>query len=219
MAPHLVRADGLASAALADAVKAFATRHSLQDRLILDLGCGTMPYRSVFTARGARYVGADISGCPDLLIEAEGPVPIADDSVDFVVSFQVLEHVRGVPDYLRNAHRVLRPGGRIFLSTHGVWPYHPHPTDFWRWTKDGLCVTLEDARFQIDRVAALCGPAAWISMFPLLACKKLLDPASFLLAPINLCVNVIAGIADRLTPAGLRDTNAAIYAIEASKLP
>lgn len=214
---HIVRADGLASAALAQAVQEFATRHSRQDSTILDLGCGTMPYRSMFTARGARYLGADISGSPDIFIEAEGPIPVADNSIDFVVSFQVLEHVRNVSAYLSAARRVLRTNGRIFLSTHGVWPYHPHPTDFWRWTQDGLRITLEDSGFRIDKVTALCGPAAWIPMFPLLACKKLLGPLSFVLAPVNICVNLLAGIADRITPADLRHANAAIYAIEASK--
>ena len=28
----------------------------------LDLGCGSMPYRQMFTERGARYLGADIEG-------------------------------------------------------------------------------------------------------------------------------------------------------------
>jgi SAM-dependent methyltransferase len=216
---HILRADGLASAALARSVQEFAERHASPGRAVLDLGCGTMPYRSMFTACGARYLGADISGSPDILIEPEGPIPVADDSIDIVVSFQVLEHVRDVPAYLSAARRVLRGDGRLFLSTHGVWPYHPHPTDFWRWTQDGLRITLETAGFRIDRVTALCGPAAWIPMFPLLACKKLLDPLSFLLAPVNVCVNLFAGLADRMTPAGLRDSNAAIYAIEASRTP
>jgi SAM-dependent methyltransferase len=192
-------------------------RHSLNGRAVLDLGCGNMPYRSIFCELGARYIGADIDGTPDLLIGADGTVPIADDSVDFVVSFQVLEHVRDVRAYLAAATRVLRPDGRVFLSTHGVWPYHPHPTDYWRWTRDGLRVQLEDAGFEIQRMTALCGPASWIPMFPMLVGKKLLGPLWFLLAPVNFCVNLLAWTADRLTPAELRDTNAAIFAVELTK--
>lgn len=214
---HLFMADGLAAAALESSVREFSRRHDFAGRTVLDLGCGTMPYRSMFTARGAKYVGADISGTPDLLIGPTGSLPIEDDSVDYVVSFQVLEHVRDVAGYLANIRRVLRPGGRLFLSTHGVWPYHPHPTDFWRWTADGLRVTLEDAGFQIRDMTALCGPASWIPMFPLLVGKKLLGPLWFLLAPLNLGVNMLAWSADRLTPAGLRDSNAAIFAVEATR--
>jgi SAM-dependent methyltransferase len=214
---HLFEADGLAAAALAGAVREFAQRHALADRAVLDVGCGTMPYRSMFTARGARYIGADIDGSPDLLIDQEGRLPVEDESVDFVVSFQVLEHVRHVPAYLATARRVLRKDGRMFLSTHGVWPYHPHPTDYWRWTRDGLRVTLEEAGFQVHRMTALCGPACWIPMFPMLVGKKLLGPLWFLLSPLNLGVNLLAWAADRITPAQLRESNAAIFAVEVSR--
>jgi SAM-dependent methyltransferase len=214
---QLFSPDGLAALALAGTVRSFSMSHSFSDRAVLDVGCGTMPYRSMFTQRGARYLGADIGGTPDILIPPDGALPLADESVDFVVSFQVLEHVRSVAAYLSTARRVLRKDGRMFLSTHGVWPYHPHPTDYWRWTRDGLRTTLEDAGFRVLKMTALCGPAAWIPMFPLLACKKILGPIWFALAPVNLCVNLLAWVADRLTPAGLRDSNAAIFAVEVSK--
>jgi SAM-dependent methyltransferase len=214
---QLFRADGLAALALANQVCLFSRNHELSNRTVLDLGCGSMPYKAMFTSRGARYVGADIDGSPDLLIDAGGTVPLADESVDFVVSFQVLEHVRSVSAYLSTTRRVLRSGGRLFLSTHGVWPYHPHPTDYWRWTRDGLRVILEDAGFTIDRMAALCGPAAWIAMFPMLAFRKALGPVWPLLAPANLIVNGLAWAADRITPGTIRETNASIFAVEASR--
>jgi SAM-dependent methyltransferase len=213
----LFHADGLAAAALVKTIRSFSLRHSFADRAVLDLGCGTMPYRSIFTARGARYIGADIDGTADILIDADGAIPLADESVDFVVSFQVLEHVRHVPEYLATIKRVLRKDGRLLLSTHGVWPYHPHPTDFWRWTRDGLQETLREAGFQVHSVTSLCGPAAWIAMFPLLACKKILGPLWVVLGPVNLCINLLAWGVDRVTPASLRDTNAAIFAVELSR--
>lgn len=216
---HLLAADGLAAAALESAVRSFVLRHEFDGRDVLDMGCGNMPYRSMFVERGARYVGADIDGSPDLLIPHDGNLPLGDESMDYVVSFQVLEHVRAVPAYLAEIRRVLRADGRLFLSTHGTWPYHPHPTDYWRWTRDGLRIELEDAGFRVDRMTALCGPAAWIPMFPMLVGKKVLGPLWFLLAPVNACVNALAWTADRLTPGGLRDTNAAIYAVEASATP
>jgi SAM-dependent methyltransferase len=214
---QIFQADGLAALALAGAVRSFSKKHDFSNHSVLDLGCGTMPYRSFFTSRGARYVGADIDGTPDILIDSEGALPIADDSVDFVVSFQVLEHVRNVPGYLSTIRRVLRKGGSMFLSTHGVWPYHPHPTDYWRWTRDGLHVTLEDAGFKVRRMTALCGPAVWVPMFPLLVGKRVLGPIWPVLAPVNLCINVLAWAADRVTPAEMRDNNASIFAVEVSK--
>jgi SAM-dependent methyltransferase len=214
---ELVQADGLAALALAAAVRAFSMKHDLSNRTVLDVGCGTMPYRPFFTSRGARYLGADIDGAPDILIDAQGALPLADESIDFAVSFQVLEHVRNVAGYLATIRRVLRNGGSMFLSTHGVWPYHPHPTDYWRWTREGLIVTLQDAGFRIQGVTTICGPAAWIPMFPMLVCKRLLGPVWPVLAPVNLAVNALAWAADRVTPAAVRDNNASIFAVELSK--
>jgi len=131
-----------------------------------------------------------------------------------VVSFQVLEHVRDVPAYLAEARRVLKPGGRLFLSTHGVWPYHPHPTDFWRWTADGLRVTCEDGGFAVEQFHALCGPAAWMAIFPLLMGQRLLGRAALALAPVNFIVNLLALGFDALTPRDVRDANAAIFVVE-----
>ncbi len=214
---EFLQADGLAALALVAAVRGFAMKHELSNRTVLDVGCGTMPYRSYFTARGARYLGADIDGSPDILIDSRGALPLADESVDFAVSFQVLEHVRDVAGYLATIRRVLRNGGSMFLSTHGVWPYHPHPTDYWRWTREGLLVTLQDAGFKIQSIAALCGPAAWIPMFPMLVCKRVLGPIWPVLAPVNLAVNALAWTADRLTPVAVRDNNASIFAVELTK--
>jgi hypothetical protein len=109
---------------------------------------------------------------------------------------------------------VLKPRGRLFLSTHGVWPYHPHPADYWRWTADGLRLTCEDAGFTTEQFHSLCGPAAWMAMFPLLAGQKVLGRAALALAPVNFIVNLLALAADALTPRSVREPNAAIFVVE-----
>jgi len=40
--------------------------------------------------------------------------------------------------------RVLAPGGHLFMTTHGVYPFHPHPGDYWRWTRQGFEAIFED---------------------------------------------------------------------------
>lgn len=127
---------------------------------LLDFGCGNMPYRELFSKKFARHVGADIEGneAAEFVIDSEGRVPAPDESFDGVLSSQVLEHVAEPGLYLSEAYRLLRPGGSLILSTHGIWPYHPDPTDFWRWTKDGLVREIMRAGFEVDEVHGVFGP-------------------------------------------------------------
>lgn len=128
------------------------------DRL-LDYGCGNRPYEPIFLKKFARYVGADLEGnaAADLLIDSQGKIECEDSSFDCVLSSQVLEHVTSPQDYLGEARRVLRPGGSLIVSTHGIWPYHPDPTDFWRWTVDGLQAEIRRAGFEIINVQGVMG--------------------------------------------------------------
>lgn len=40
-----------------------------------------------------------------------------DNTFDFIVTFQVIEHIQNDHMFLQEAHRVLKPGGKIFLTT------------------------------------------------------------------------------------------------------
>ncbi len=128
---------------------------------VLDFGCADMPHRDLF-GPDVRWVGADLPGNPDAAVEIrpDGTVPVEDGSVDVVVSTQVLEHVRDPGVYLAECHRVLRPGGRLLLSTHGLMVYHPDPVDLWRWTGEGLRRVVEQAGFRVERFTGIMGLAA-----------------------------------------------------------
>ena len=45
---------------------------------------------------------------------------IEDNSVDFVVSFQVIEHIQDDEQFLHEIHRVLKPGGKAILTTPNI---------------------------------------------------------------------------------------------------
>lgn len=45
------------------------------------------------------------------------PIPFPDGSFDFVVSFQVIEHIKDDKTLVDEMHRVLKPGGTLILST------------------------------------------------------------------------------------------------------
>jgi SAM-dependent methyltransferase len=133
----------------------------LTDGPVLDFGCGDSPYRSLFVPRA--YHRADIPGetALDFTIAPDETTPVPDGTYGTVLSTQVLEHVDLYREYLAECHRVLAPGGRLLLSTHGTFEEHGHPHDFRRWTLTALAGDLARAGFVIERADKLTvGPRA-----------------------------------------------------------
>jgi SAM-dependent methyltransferase len=132
---------------------------------VLDYGCGVMPYRRLF-AHCNSYIGADIGSNPnaDMVYEPEGTLPLGDGSKDVVLSTQVLEHVRDPQSYLSECRRVLKPDGRLLLSTHGFYMWHG-PGDWRRWTHEGLIYEVESAGFQVLDLDAICVLRAFLLQF------------------------------------------------------
>lgn len=103
---------------------------------VLDIGCGAGLLLGSFSDRKWVRVGADID--PKAIDAARRRYPdvefhVADATCDLtqllgeagfdvVVSTEVIEHVASPAALVRNAHRLLRPGGVFVLST----PYHGH---------------------------------------------------------------------------------------------
>jgi len=133
---------------------------------VLDVGCGQKPYESVFAPYADAYVGVDPVDNPRA--ELKGSVedlPVEDESFDVVLCNQVLEHCDDPALAVRELRRVTAPGGRVLASTHGVMPYHPSPSDYWRWTHSGLEKLFADnGPWASVTVAPASGTTACIAM-------------------------------------------------------
>lgn len=118
---------------------------------VFDYGCGAAPYRQFF-AHCAEYIGADVTPGPhiDRLLGPDGLSTEPSASYDVVLSTQVLEHVKDPDGYLQECHRLLKPGGQLILSTHGMVEEHGCPFDFHRWTSRGLEDLAEKAGFTVS---------------------------------------------------------------------
>ncbi|SDN80122.1 Methyltransferase domain-containing protein [Klenkia soli] len=118
----------------------------LPDRVgtALDVGCGTGRQVAVLADRAERVVGVDLSA--DQLRHARGRLPVAladatalpvtDGGVDLVATVLTHTDVPDLPGLVREAARVLRPGGRFVLV--GVHPCFVHP--FAEPREDGVLV-------------------------------------------------------------------------------
>jgi SAM-dependent methyltransferase len=128
--------------------KAIAERSvELHGRRLLDVGCGTKPYRKLFDV--TEYLGLDIDseitrrrGIADVLYDG-GKFPFADARFEAVLCNQVLEHVFNPDEFVSELARVLAPGGRLLLTVPFIWDEHEQPWDYARYTSFGLRHILE----------------------------------------------------------------------------
>lgn len=119
---------------------------------VLDVGCGTMPYKDLIEGHSTSYTGLDIdpllSSVSGNIVIYDGQMfPFNDSDFDTAVSFHVLQYVRNVPLLLKEIRRVLIPGGRFIMCIPSVWPVYKD--DLNRFTFSGLERLLQDAGFRI----------------------------------------------------------------------
>ena len=130
-------------------------------QLVLDAGAGRAPYRDLFAH--ARYETADFLAVkgkryvqPDYVCDL-AEIPVEDARFDHVVLTQVLEHIPEPARVLTELHRVLKPGGTLWLTAPFFYAEHEKPYDFFRYTRFGLRHLLEGAGFEVLEVTWLEG--------------------------------------------------------------
>ena len=105
----------------------------------LDVGCGRQPYANYF-AHVARKRTCDFDASRagiDFACPADR-IPLPDASLDSILCTEVLEHVPDPVAVWREFARLLKPGGKVLLTTPMYWPSHEEPHDFFRYTAFGL---------------------------------------------------------------------------------
>lgn len=127
----------------------FARQHletwEVRDRVVLEAGSldvnGSLR-AFVESLAPARYVGVDIAPGPGVdevcdardLLERYGP-----QSLDVLISTELLEHVRDWRAVIHGFKQVLRPGGVLLVTTRSRGhPYHGYPSDFWRYEVEDM---------------------------------------------------------------------------------
>jgi SAM-dependent methyltransferase len=142
------------------ATKAAAQGGSKEFR-VLDAGAGMAPFRTLF--EHVTYETADFAQVPrkkyselDHVCDLTS-IPVPDGTYDLVLCTQVMEHVPEPETVLREFHRVLKPGGKVFLSAPLFYREHETPYDFHRFTQFAWKRLAERTGFRVKEIKWLEG--------------------------------------------------------------
>jgi SAM-dependent methyltransferase len=118
---------------------------------VLDVGAGEAPYAELFQHLDYRTSDWEHSVHPgsrraDYIGSADN-LPVSNCAFDGVINTQVLEHVAEPARVVAELYRILRAGGRLYMSVPLTWELHEEPFDFYRYTSHGLRHLLDEAGF------------------------------------------------------------------------
>jgi SAM-dependent methyltransferase len=163
LAYHLLGLTDIENITLRNAVKAFA-QSVPPGAKILDAGAGLKPYESLFDH--CQYESCDFADCDEFYSNLDDgrrdnlvgrhtyvcpldQIPVSDNSFDFIICTQVLEHVPYPSAVLKELYRVLKPMGKLFVTVPQGYGIHGEPYNFFYFTKYGLELVLREAEFEV----------------------------------------------------------------------
>jgi SAM-dependent methyltransferase len=134
---------------------------------VLEAGCGEGYGADLIASVARRVVAVDYDAATVEHVRSRYPrvevlagnlaaVPLPDASVDVVVNFQVIEHLWNQPQFITECLRLLRPGGRLLMSTPNRITFTPgsdtpvNPFHTRELNAAELRELLEDAGFRVE---------------------------------------------------------------------
>jgi len=129
------------------------------DNLVVCIGSG---YEEVFRNKFSKYenvchVGLPHIGSVDVIGDAMH-LPLKDNSVDTMFSSGVFEHISDPELAMKEALRVLKPGGMIYADIPFMRGYHAEPIDFQRYTYSGIETVFSRNGFTLVNKGVCDGP-------------------------------------------------------------
>lgn len=112
-------------------LKAYYLAEEVVDGSLLEIGCGEGRGVELLAPKVKSYTAVDKIGevvenlsakyPKSNFIQANiPPLPFEDNSFDTIISFQVIEHIKDDSTYLEEINRILKPGGKAYVSTPNI---------------------------------------------------------------------------------------------------
>jgi SAM-dependent methyltransferase len=122
--------------------------------VMLDFGCGSKPYKTLFNVE--KYIGLDFENPGHLHINEQidvfydgKKIPFENEYFDSVFSSEVFEHVFNLDEILKEINRVMKPGALMLITCPFTICEHEVPHDFARYSSYGIRYLLEKNGFEV----------------------------------------------------------------------
>lgn len=116
----------------------------------------TQDLRSLFGS-GGDYVGVDMASGPgvDIVQDMTVDFPVVDSVLSgqrfgTIFCMSVLEHCAQPFRMAENLTRLLRPDGKLVVSVPFAWQFHGYPSDYWRFTHEGVKQLFPGLDFEVE---------------------------------------------------------------------
>lgn len=162
---------------------------------LLDVGSGPRVFCSLVEHHGLMYYAMDAYSSPgseatrNFFVRARAEsIPFKNESFDFIMCLEVLEHIFDIRGALDDMERVLRSGGHALLTIPFAQPLHEEPHDYWRLTEHALRILIHDAGFEIVSLSTRGSPFELLFHYisaVILGIESRLFPKSRILAAIR----------------------------------
>ena len=189
--------------------------------ICLDLGCGPMTNKELFSNHkdtifmdGAKFDNVNI------VCNFEKKIPIKDNSIDFILLSNVLEHIFYPENLLSEINRILKTGGKCLILVPFIIKLHLEPHDYHRYTKHALKRLLELAKFKKFKIEEMGSHSNIIQNFLKLDRKLNLHEnllSKLVIKLLQIIILRLFSIQNRLTGEIISEVTPQGYAIEIEK--
>lgn len=132
---------------------------------LLDCGCGSMPYYQMYKGKTSSITGVDWEGThgenafADKIADLNEGIPFDDGSFDSVLVTDVLAHIFQPENLIKDISRVLRPDGKLVLTSPFFYWISEPPHEYYRYTEYALRRFCEQAGLEVVHLDAYGGRA------------------------------------------------------------